>query len=70
MCVVTSTGSYAPSGSPRGLSARIVPRAGRARGKILAVTPHAHWGTVMGAEWREGLANVWSLGASLISGAV
>lgn len=36
------------------LSRRIVLSGECARGKILAVTPHAHWGTVMGAAWRGG----------------
>lgn len=63
----TRTQTLGPS---EDLSGRIVLSTEYARGKILTVTPHAHWGTLMGATGRRGLTNVGSLGASLISGAV
>lgn len=41
------------------------------RGKILAVTPHAHWGTLMGAtQGGGGSVNVGCPSASLIIGTV
>ncbi len=49
-------------GPSEGLSGRIVLSTECARGKILAVTPHAHWGTVMGATRRAGVGKCWVFG--------
>lgn len=46
-------------GPSEDLSGRIVLSGERAGGKILAVTPHAHWGTLMG---EGGAGKCWVFG--------
>lgn len=49
-------------GRSEDLSGRIVLSSECARGKILAVTPHAHWGALMGATRSKGGGKRWVFG--------